>query len=93
MAENGIGAFRFASAVNSRGERGVGDVADEGFAGAHPDNDIRRTTSSVYQSLIAANQSCSVLSCRKKRRSLRKTARIGTAIQHTGEFASELLGV
>src|SRR5438093_7890316 len=35
IAENGIRPFRFASAVNGREERGVGDVADEGFAGAH----------------------------------------------------------
>jgi len=41
IAENGMRAFRFAGAVNSHEQRGVGDVADEGFAGAHPDNDIR----------------------------------------------------
>src|SRR4029077_17518819 len=35
IAENGIGPFRFAGAVNGRKERGVGDIADEGFAGAH----------------------------------------------------------
>src|SRR5437773_3938731 len=38
IAENGIGPFRFAGAVNCCEERGVGDVADEGFAGAHPDS-------------------------------------------------------
>ncbi len=35
IAENGIGPFRFAGGVNGREKRGVGDVADEGFADAH----------------------------------------------------------
>jgi hypothetical protein len=38
IAENGIGPFRFAGAVNGREERGVGDVADEGISGAHSDS-------------------------------------------------------
>src|SRR5439155_6418193 len=38
IAENGIGPFGFAGAVNGREERGIGDVADEGIAGAHPDS-------------------------------------------------------
>src|SRR5436190_16733091 len=38
IAENGIGPFRFAGAVNGREERGIGDVADEGIAGAYSDS-------------------------------------------------------
>src|SRR5436190_8730129 len=38
IAENGIGPFRFAGAVNGREERGVRDIAHEGIAGAHSDS-------------------------------------------------------
>jgi hypothetical protein len=38
IAENGIGPFRFAGAVNGCEQRGVGDVADEGIASAHSDS-------------------------------------------------------
>src|SRR5438034_6274509 len=38
IAENGIGPFRFAGAVNGREERGIGNIADEGIAGAHSDS-------------------------------------------------------
>src|SRR5437899_9691513 len=50
IAENGIGPFHFAGAVNSRAEGGGGDVADEGFAGAHCDSlpQMRALSGSAY---------------------------------------------
>ena len=38
IAENRIGPFCFAGAVDGREERGIGDIADERFAGAHSDS-------------------------------------------------------